>query len=53
MEVVEKEAEVLRDRNTVLEAENERLNSENKLKYGKKPPASTHEKLQVRGCTKR
>ncbi len=47
LEVIEKEASVLRDRVTVLEGENERLASENKKKYGSKPPSSTTEKLQV------
>jgi chromosome segregation ATPase len=47
MEVVEKEASVLRERNTQLEAENDKLQNESKQKYGKKPPASTHEKLQM------
>ena len=37
----------LRDRNSQLESENERLQSENKSKYGRKPPASTNEKLQM------
>jgi len=50
LEVIEKEANVLRDRNTTLERENEKLNTENKslhTKYGKKPPSSTNEKLQM------
>ncbi len=48
IDVVEKEARVLRERNAQLEAENERLGSEQqKQKYGRKPPASTHEKLQM------
>merc|ERR1712012_790956 len=50
LEVIEKEANGLRDRNTTLERENEKLTSENKTlhtKYGKKPPSSTNEKLQM------
>ena len=47
LEVIEKEASVLRDRVTVLEGENEKLSTENKQKYGRKPPSSTTEKLQV------
>ena len=47
MEVIEKEARVLRERNAQLESENEKLQQETKQKYGRKPPASTHEKLQM------
>ena len=47
IDVIEKEATVLRDRNAQLEAENERIQGENRQKYGRKPPASTHEKLQM------
>ena len=47
VEVVEKEARVLRERNAQLESENEKLQQETKQKYGRKPPASTHEKLQM------
>ena len=50
LEVIEKEAEILRQRNSQLEAENDRLSHENKqfnLKYGRKLPASTNEKLQM------
>ena len=49
LDVIEKEASVLRDRVTVLEGENEKLTTENKQKYGRKPPSSTTEKLQVKG----
>merc|ERR1712226_1755803 len=50
LEVIDKEANILRDRNASLERENEKLNSDNKqlqTKYGKKPPSSTNEKLQM------
>merc|ERR1712087_255531 len=50
MEVIEKEATILRERNTALEGENDRLTADNKQlhqKYGKKPPSSTNEKLQM------
>lgn len=48
VQVIEQEASVLRDKVTKLEADNERLTNENKHgKYGKKPPSSTQEKLQM------
>merc|ERR1711981_170237 len=50
LDVIEKEANVLRERNTTLEKENEKLNTDMKqmnLKYGKKPPSSSLEKLQM------
>merc|ERR1719412_1033183 len=51
LNVIEKEAEVLRNKTQELETENENLKSETKKLqsggFAKKPPASTQEKLQM------